>query len=33
MKIVVPEFLEKENKLNKLNDLSICKYINIMKMV
>ena len=27
MKIVVPEFLEKENKLNKLDNLSICKYI------
>ena len=27
MKIAVPEFLEKENKLNRLNDLSICKYI------
>lgn len=27
MKIVVPEFLEKENKLNNLDNLSICKYI------
>ena len=27
MKISVPEFLEKENILNKLENLSICKYI------
>ena len=27
MKIFVPEFLEKENKLSKLENLSICNYI------
>lgn len=27
MKILVPEFLERENKLNKLDNLSFCKYI------
>ena len=31
MKIVVPEFLEKENKLNKLDNLSICKYIQYVE--
>ena len=27
MKIIVPEFLEKNSKLNKLENLSICRYI------